>query len=404
MTRCPACGRRYGDDARFCALDGTALVPVGVSVSGDEGGSEPRVLPPPPASRALDDLLAQPGRPGPGSHGLPPVPGSAPGVDPEWEGDELEPDEPSRSRRAWRVGLAVAIALLLGGAVGAYLLMAPRSLEQEAYDAIERGDLVTPARVSAYDFAQRLAERYPKSGAAGRVGAAAFPRLIASMDAFYARFYTTSEASDADWSRTARLAEWATAIAPADAHVRARAEYAAARVAALDGDREGARAGYERAAAAWPEWALPPNSLGVLLAQQGDVEGAEARYREAAALDPAWAFPLANLGGLYLRHARYDDAEDALRRAVAADPERPYPHAMLARAYAGLDRLDEAVASASEALQLDPAGATGFDARRLRADVERWRARDAAADEPAFEGLILDELEEIEPADTTSDL
>ncbi len=391
MLRCPACGRRYDADARFCPADGTALVadagpPSGVPPPGSPSSAWPDARPL-PASRALDDLLAQADAapvqdtaypPAAPRHAAQPhreadIPHAPTGSD---VGDPAgnEAGAAPRRSRLWIVGLVV-VGLGLGAATAAYVLLGARSLEQEAYDALARGDLVTPARVSAYDFAQRLADRYPSSGAAERVGTEALPRLVAAMDAFYAQFYRTSEATVADWGRMARLAAWATAIAPQDAHVRARADYAAARVAALGGDTPAAREAYERAAEAWPVCALPPNSLGRLLADQGDTDGAIARYREAAALDPAWPFPFSNLGALYLRLNRYDAAASALEGAVQADPARPYAHALLARAYAGQTRYGEASAEAAEAIRLDPGGEAGFDAIRLRRDAEQWTLR-----------------------------
>jgi Flp pilus assembly protein TadD len=264
------------------------------------------------------------------------------------------------------------VVLLGAAAVIAYLRFGPSRLEEEAYDAIARGDLVTPVRVSAYDYAQRLALQRPGSGAAERVGQRAFPELIRAIDDLYARFYATSEASRADWERTARLAAWATEIAPDDAHVRARAAYAEARLAALSGDPGAARAGYEAAAEAWPEWALPPNSLGRVLADARQTAAAEAQYRTAARLDPEWPFPLSNLGTLYLREERYADAADVLARAVRLDPARAFTHALLARALAGQGQYAEAAAEARDALARDPAGTAGFDAAALRRDIGQW--------------------------------
>ncbi|HEX9951377.1 MAG TPA: hypothetical protein VGB53_06380, partial [Rubricoccaceae bacterium] len=81
MTRCPACGRRYDDAARFCAFDGTALVAVGAPVVGGRAG-EARSVPPAagasPSSRALGDLLARADTPAPSRPGLPPVAGPVP--------------------------------------------------------------------------------------------------------------------------------------------------------------------------------------------------------------------------------------------------------------------------------------------------------------------------------------
>lgn len=282
----------------------------------------------------------------------------------------LAPPAPPRGRGA--LVAVVIVGLLAAAALTAYLVMGGSGLEQEAYDAIDRGDLVTPERASAYDLAQRIARDDPDSAALDRIGARAIGPLVEQADAFYARFYTTSEATDADWDRVARAMVWAEQVAPENAHVRARREYADARVAFRLGDTDAARDGYQRAAEAWPEWALPPNSLGRALADAGDERGAEAQYRLAARLDPAWPFPFSNLGALLLRRNRPNDAAEALAAAVRADPSRAYSHALLARALAAADRYAEAAASATEALRLDPTGDAGFDANRLRSDAGQW--------------------------------
>ena len=395
MLRCPTCGRTYEPGPRFCPDDGTPLVDVSAP------DAAPRPTPPSEryytgvtssrASQELDDLLKQPDA-GSARHGryAQPVGASEP-ANPYGEnltdeapesvsGGEAEwADEVPRRSSALTIGL-VAVVLIAAAATAAFFFLRPDGkLEQEAYDAIARGDLVTPARVSAVDFAQRLGPE-----AAARVGVRALPALVAAADEFYARFYTTSDATKADWERTDRLLGWATEIAPDDAHVRARAAYARARLAALDGDASAAREGYEAAAEAWPEWALPPNSLGVALADAGNSDAAIAQYRKAARLDPAWPFPASNLGALYVRLKRYDAAVVALEGAVRLDPRRPGPHAMLARALAETGAIDGAVNEANEALRLAPAATVasdGFDARRLRADVETWRARPMDDDE-----------------------
>lgn len=367
-TICPACGRRYDAGHRFCSADGTPLVPEATAPPAGPPPAPPRPAASGAASQALGALLAS-DRPAsladrytqPVAAPVPAAPAPPP------------PEAPAPPRRTRRLAIGLAVVVLLGAtAVVAYLRFGPSRLEQEAYDAIERGDLVTPVRVSAYDYARRLALQRPGSGAAERVGQRAFPHLVAAVDAVFARFYATSEASSAEWDRTARAAAWAAEVAPGDAHVRARAAYAEARLAALSGDAARARAGYEAAAEAWPEWALPPNSLGRVLADARQTAAAEAQYRTATRLDPEWPFPLSNLGTLYLREERYADAADVLARAVRLDPARAFTHALLARALAGQGQYAEAAAEARDALARDPAGAAGFDAAALRRDVGQW--------------------------------
>ena len=394
MPRCPTCGRLYDAGTRFCPDDGSPLA--------DE--APPRAADTLPwtnartrsASQELDDLLARTDAPGPDPQTAPPRPAApygghaatpSAGTPDEQTVAADETDAPPRRSGLLVVALVVGI-LLAGAAVAAYVLLGSDGLEEEAYDAIARGDLVTPDRLSAFDFAQRIASQ--DEAAAARVGARAFPKLVAAADAFYARFYTTSEASAADWERTARLTAWAARVAPDDAHVRARDEYARARIAQRAGDRAAARAGYTRAAEAWPEWALPPNSLGRVLDDARDARGAEAAYRRAARLDPAWPFPLSNLGALYVRQRRYGDAARVLDEAVRLDPNRAAPRALLASALAGDGRYADAIDAAVEALRRDPAGESGFDANALRARIRAWeQARDEAlADEPVDDDAV----------------
>ena len=411
---CPTCGRRYVAGSRYCSTDGTPLVDAPAA----DGAGPPRSSVRPTyesASSELDALLAS-GRsltPPPAVRYAQPTAGPPPGPPPGTPPPRPpypavpmpSPEPPRRSRGVW-IGLAVALALAAAGAF-AYLRLGPSSLEREAYDAIESGDLVTPARANAYDYAKRLALQHPGSGAAERVGQRAFPALIEAADAFYARFYTTSEASAADWDRTARLTEWAEAIAPEDAHVRARAAYAQARIAARAGDAAAARAGYEAAAEAWPEWALPPNSLGRLLADARQASAAEEQYRRATRLDPQWPFPLSNLGALHLRSDRYADAADVLARAVRLDPARAAPHAMLARALAGQGQYTEALAEAREALDRDPAGTAGFNAASLRRDIDEWERLAQGVEDWDGDGVVEPENsmdDDVNAMDTTTDL
>ncbi|HEX8298904.1 MAG TPA: tetratricopeptide repeat protein, partial [Rubricoccaceae bacterium] len=356
------------------------------------------------ASQALDALLASDRPPSLAGRYAQPYAAPAPAVPPAAPTPALPPEPPTPApptRKRGRMVVLVAVVLLGAAAVLAYLRFGPSRLEQEAMDAISRGDLVTPVRVNAYDYAQRLALQRPGSGAAERVGRAAFPHLIQAVDDVYARFYATSDVSRAEWERTSRMTAWAAEIAPDDAHVRARAAYAEARLAALSGDAGRARDGYEAAAEAWPEWALPPNSLGRLLADARRTGDAEAQYRRAARLDPEWPFPLSNLGSLYLREERYDDAADVLGRAVRLDPARPFTHALYARALAGQGQYADAAAQAEDALGRDPTGEAGFDAAALRRDAAQWTLLDQGVEDWDGDGVVependaLDEGEDV---------
>ena len=329
MNVCPVCETEYADHVRFCAKDGAALV-----------ASTPSVEAPPMPRHAQS---------------TPPV----------------SPTPPKRSGRV-AVVVGVLVLALVGIAAGAYMLQGARQLERQAMAALSRGDLVTPPRVSAYDYYQRLTDGHPRSAGVTRVADAALGPVIEAMDTFYADWYATSEAQPGAWARIERLGQWASELAPDDPRIRARHVYAQARIAVQREDTEAARQAYREAIEAWPDWALPYNSLGVLEVQAGTPQAAEEQYREATARDPNWVFPLSNLGGALLRQRKYAAAQTALRQAVLADPDRAMTYVLLARASAGREDYDAAVQAAEDALQLDGTGASGFDAARLKRDAEEW--------------------------------
>ena len=277
----------------------------------------------------------------------------------------------------------------LGLGLGSYTLLGARQLERKTLAAISRGDLVLPARVSAFDYYQRITDEYPRSASAARVREAATPAVVEAMDRFYDDWYATSEAEASEWTRMERLGSWAALLLPDDPRVHARWAYAQARVAVDGDDPDAARASYQRAVELWPEWALPHNSLGVLEVQAKNYDQAETHYRAASEKDPEWAFPMSNLGGLYLRLRRYGAARTVLARAVVAAPERPMSHLLLARALAGTGDYDAAVQEAEAVLRLDPAGTSGFDPGRLRREAEEWQVHGwyDGIDEEGYDGV-----------------
>lgn len=399
MKACPTCGARYVDAATFCPEDGVRLVdadapaPSGATSSGS-------------ASSDLEAWLAGAlGEAPPSRESQPEAPSaSSPAGSDVAEENDSTPPLPARrapagsARRSRRPLVAVLVAVLavvlVGGAFGATTLLGARRLEGQAMGAIARGDLVTPPRMSALDNYRRLEAKTGAALARERVADAALPALTTAMDAVYDRWYATSDTPESDWDRVAAMGAWATELQPADPHLVARHQYALARLADREARLADVRAGYEAAIAAWPEWALPYNSLALWLARDRQTDAAIEQYRTAARLDPAWAFPHANLGALYLRQRRIDAARDELRQAVRLDPSRATTHAELARAHAAAGDYDDAVAEATEALRLDPYGTAGFDRERLIRDARGWRDDAADAAEPESDVPDADEGEE----------
>lgn len=334
MSVCPVCHTEYADHVRYCAKDGAALV-----ATAPDAEAAPAQVEAPPSARGAAGASV--------------------------------PPPPKRSRRT-AMFVGVLVLALAGIAAGAYVLQGARQLERQALAALSRDDLVTPPRVSAYDYYLRLVEGHPRSAGVTRVADAALGQVIEAMDDFYAEWYATSEAPPGAWTRMERLGQWASELAPEDAHVRARYAYARARIATQNEDLEAAREAYQEAIQTWPDWALPYNSLGVLEAQAENPQAAEEQYRLAMERDPNWVFPQSNLGGLLLRQRKYAAAQTALRQAIVTDPDRAITYVLLARASAGREDYDSAVEAAQNALRLDATGASGFDARRLKRDAEEW--------------------------------
>ena len=118
-----------------------------------------------------------------------------------------------------------------------------------------------------------------------------------------------------------------------------------------------AAAAYRNAIALDPDFPLPWNGLGGLLADYLDrYAEAEVAYREAIALDPNFAAPWNNLGNLLAIHlARYTEAETVYREAIARDREYPSPWNGLGNLYCDhLGRPADAAEAFDNAVRLDP--------------------------------------------------
>ncbi|MBI4323357.1 MAG: tetratricopeptide repeat protein [Candidatus Omnitrophica bacterium] len=77
--------------------------------------------------------------------------------------------------------------------------------------------------------------------------------------------------------------------------------------------------------------------------QQGDREGALAAYQKAAALDPSYPTPLNDAGVLLEGMGRLEDAKLAYERALAIDPNYLEAHSNLAMAHERLGEREKAI-------------------------------------------------------------
>lgn len=355
---CPRCNRLYAASYAFCLKDGTPLIEAGAPQGTAQTTTE--LIAPTPRESPVGSVSP-----------APPMQGA------RHPGERKRPPERHRSakskstnkrRLALWGGLGLLAVVALAGVI--YLLTRPPALEGQTREALQQGHLVHPIGTSAYDFYQQFEAEHPGDAGLESLAEEALPLLRAELDDFFARWYATSEASDSDWERADRLSEWAGTLNSGEPRFRAYMAYARGRLAFLSGDHEGAISRYQDASAAWPEWALPYNSIGVIHARTHDYQEALRWYSRASGRDPDWSFPLGNMGGAYVRMERWREAEAALGRAVSLDGERPYPHALLSQVYLQLRQYRNAQQAAQRALALDSYGTSGFDAERLRKRVE----------------------------------
>lgn len=131
------------------------------------------------------------------------------------------------------------------------------------------------------------------------------------------------------------------------------------------GDRDGARAAFERALELDPGYSRPLSNLALVAAEGGALAEAEELLRRAVAAGPENAVAWANLGSVLLRRDRPREAVAAYERAVAVSPGAAGLWRGLGRARHRAGDAAGALAAVREALRLDPGDAS---AARL------WRA------------------------------
>lgn len=356
MKTCPACQRTYDDALGFCQADGTPLV----AAASPSPAPTPPVLPPPipPALETSGAPAAYP----------PPAP---PPPTPEYL-REAPPSGLSNRTALFVVG-ALALLGLLG--LGGYLLFVrPPELERKLYLALDQGNLVTPERYSAYELYHQLATDKPGSRALARATERVAPLVRSQTEEGLRAWAERSEATDDDWTRLDRLASWNAELAPQDRQAVAQQHYVRAQKAFRAGQTGTARSAFEEAIAAWPEWNLPYNSMGVTFSKARDYTSAAEWYARAAERSPGWSFPHANLGGAYYNIGRYDAAETALLKAISIDHSRPLPHLTLAGVYEKQGRYSDAIAQMETALQLDPDGTSGINVSRVQQRLSELQA------------------------------
>lgn len=111
---------------------------------------------------------------------------------------------------------------------------------------------------------------------------------------------------------------------------------------------------YLRAIRIKPDYAEAHNTLGNIYKELGRFTEAEASYRQALKIIPGYADACSNLGSLLHDRGRFTEAESCYLRALDISPDFPNAHYNLGNTYKDMERLQEAEACFCRAIRLKP--------------------------------------------------
>ena len=246
------------------------------------------------------------------------------------------------------IGGAVMLAALASLAVW-YVWFSP---EARLFRAANRGDLVTPAGSSAYDYYNRLKARGVGAGTRSKLRGEVFPKLISTGDAVLQKRSEGTSMKRADFRELADLYEFAAELAPDDPKALSRHYYTLGTLALLDGKLQDALQSIRRSVDYDPNWAPAFNDLGKVYVRLNDYYHAEWSYKKALEIQPSWVFPQLNLGGVYLHRKEWGPAESAYLQAAALDQTLATPWYFLGQVYEADARTADAIAAYQKAVEL----------------------------------------------------
>jgi Flp pilus assembly protein TadD len=121
---------------------------------------------------------------------------------------------------------------------------------------------------------------------------------------------------------------------------------------AKNGDRLGAIKQLQAAIAAYADFMLAYNEMGVQYLRLNELEKADEALRSALKIDPAAYMPMMNRAIVIFTMKRYGEAAPLLRKVVEVKEDQAVGHYFLGQTMAFLGRFDEAVKELTVALKL----------------------------------------------------
>ena len=256
------------------------------------------------------------------------------------------------------------------------VILQTNHIKQRILQRLDKGELVKPDGMSAYDGWQELKARDPDSSDITMIANKALPLLRERSNQLLYRWHDDAYATDQDWNELARIYEWSVKITPNDNQILALQIYCSGQIAFRQKQFDEAIKDYQQALQHEKCMSLALNGLGRVYANRREYKAAETYYKQALRCEPSWCYPMANLGGVYLLTGKYYEAENHYKQAISCAPNKPSLHYQLAQLYDSRNRNCDALSEFQKAVALiqndsDP----GFALDRVQKRIERLRNR-----------------------------
>lgn len=290
---------------------------------------------------------------------------------------------PRPKRLGWILaGLFVVLVLGTGSLAAYYFWFSSAAIERKLDDAIARGNLVKPVGASAYDYYHELKQRGVNPTVLAHYDDRLVPILSSAPKKMLDDFIvpTNKEPELPEWQEAVKPMAWASEMKPNDNSLAARAKYIEGRAAFLTGQKDQALDTWKRASDLDKLWAVPPNSVAVIIIERKDYQTARAYLLDAIHRDDKWAVPYNNVGTTYFFEKNDAKAESYYRQAVQRAPNWPRPHAWLGDLAMRRQSYDQAAEEYQKVLDLAPPGTTTINLSDIkkRLDGAKKKSQEAS--------------------------
>ena len=286
--------------------------------------------------------------------------------------------EPSglSNKKTWAALAVVGVAVLISIGLATGIKGVP-SAESRLNDAINRGNLLSPPGESAYDLFAQLKREGASRSALAAYKEKLLSRLTPRPQALLDQVVNPGGADGtlSEWEEAQKFMAWAAELKPEDEQLAAKAAYCEGRAAYLKNLSDAATTAYRRAADLDKSWAMPLNSLGLMLNERKRYSEARNFLNEAIRRNPGWALPYNNMGTSYFLDNDLGDAQTYYRKAQDLAPNWARPHAWLGSIAVKQRDYCAAVEEFQKALTLSTPNMSNWNPQKIQKDLDDARAR-----------------------------